>query len=174
MLNDIGLLEPTKRKLQDSINRIVETAKTTGLIVNTEKTKIMSIKSNDETNILIDGVALERVEKFTYLDSTVSDNAVDVEIKTRIGKAYGALQKHNNVWKRRSPSLKVKIQRYQAIVLSFLLYGSETWNLTQQQEAKLDSFGHKALRRIMRVERDDYLSNEVIRGKLINPKYLNS
>jgi hypothetical protein len=169
--DDIGLLESTKHELQDSINQIVAAAKTTGLIVNIEKTKIMSIKSNDETAILIDGIALETVEKFTYLGSTVSsDNSVAAEIKTRIGKAYGALQKHNTVWKRRSLSLKVKIQMYQAIVLSTLLYGSETWNLTQQQEAQLDAFGHKALRRIMGVEWDDYLSNEEIRRKTNQPK----
>ena len=59
---------------------------------------------------------------------------------------------------------------YQAIVLSTLLYGLDTWNLIQQQEAQLDAFGHKALRRIMRVEWDDYLSNEVIRRKTNQPK----
>ena len=155
--DDIGLLESSKLELQRSINRIVETAKSTGLLVNTDKTKIMSIKSSDDSDILVDGTPLERVNTFTYLGSTIScDSAVDVEIKTRIGKAFGSLQKHSNIWKRRSLSLKVKIQMYQAIVISTLLYGSETWNLTQQQEDQLDAFGHKALRRIMRVDWDDY------------------
>ena len=113
----------------------------------------MSINSNDDLEILVDGTPLESVDKFIYLGLTISWNStVDVEIKTRIGKAFGSFQKHINIWKRRTLSLRLKIQMYQEIVLSTLLYGSETWNLTQQQEAQLDAFGHKVQRRTMRVD----------------------
>jgi len=50
-------------------------------------------------------------------------------------------------------TIRVKCQVYRAIVLTTLLYGSETWTLYKSQVRKLNSFMMKQLRSIMKVKR---------------------
>jgi len=44
---------------------------------------------------------------------------------------------------------------YRIIILSFVLYGCETWSLTLQEEGKLRVFENKVLRRIFGPRRDE-------------------
>ena len=46
-----------------------------------------------------------------------------------------------------------------------LLYGYETWRMTQRDEAKLDTFLHKCLRRILRIYWPMRVSNEEVRKR---------
>ena len=50
------------------------------------------------------------------------------------------------VWKQQSLGIKIKIQIYQATVLSILLYGAETWTFMYN---KLNSFNTKKLRHLL-------------------------
>lgn len=54
----------------------------------------------------------------------------DKEVKTCIGKANAVSGKLKGIWKNNGCSLKSKIHFYDAIVLSTLLYVSETWPVT--------------------------------------------
>jgi len=52
-----------------------------------------------------------------------------------------------------SKNLKIKI--YRTIILIVVLYGCETWSLTQREERKLRVFKNMVLRRIFGSRRDE-------------------
>ncbi|XP_033096387.1 uncharacterized protein LOC117100709 [Anneissia japonica] len=91
---------------------------------------------------LVNGEELEFVDKFTYLGSTLSQiGKIDDEVNCRIAKAsvaFGRLT--SNVWKRRGIKIKIKLRVYQAVVLTALLYASETWTVYQRHARKLNHF----------------------------------
>ena len=90
------------------------------------------------------------VEKFTYLGSILSKSIVmDDEVNTRLAKtsaAFGLLSR--NVWNQRDISEATKIKVYQAVILTILLYGCETWSTYQRHIKKLNHFHTTSLRKI--------------------------
>src|SRR6218665_2059107 len=68
--------------------------------------------------------------------------------KTNISSssAFGTLEK---IWKSNGCGIRIKIRLYEAVVLSKLLYGSETWPMTVANGRKLDAAHNKGLRRIL-------------------------
>ena len=75
--------------------------------------------------ITIDNNPLKVTDKFTYLGSTISQNAlIDDEVSARIGKASGSFGKlTKRLWSERGVRLATKINVYCAVVLPTLLYG---------------------------------------------------
>ena len=109
----------------------------------------------------MNGQTLQAVENFTYLGSTLSQNAnIDAEVNTRIAKAssaFGRLRK--NVWERRGIRLQTKIKVYRAVVLTTLLYGNETWTTYRRHEQKLNHFHLSCLRNILHIKWQDKIPN---------------
>ena len=66
---------------------------------------------------------------FTYLGSNIASTETDV--KTWIGKAWSA------VWKSSIPD-DIKRDLFQAAVETMVVYGSSSWTLAKELEAKLD------------------------------------
>ena len=82
-------------------------------------------------NIFIGEHNLNIVDKFTYPGSTIANNlSLDSELSTRIGKASSSMARlTKRVWENNMLTINTKMQVYQAVVLSTLLYGSESWTL---------------------------------------------
>ena len=82
-------------------------------------------------NVTIDGNPVKQVTEFTYLGATIkSDEKIDKEINVRIGKATGAFNQLNNVWKNKNISISNKVKIYVAAVSTILTYGCEVWSTT--------------------------------------------
>ena len=67
------------------------------------------------------------------------------------------------VFKRHEISLAIKLGLLNAAVMPILLYGSETWSLTTAMENKLNACENRWLRRILRINYTDRLSNAEVR-----------
>ena len=82
-----------------------------------------------EAQISLNRQTLQAVETFTYLGSTLSRDAnIDAEINNRISKVGSTFERLRvNVWKRRGIGIENKLKVYWAVVITTLLYGSETW-----------------------------------------------
>jgi hypothetical protein len=52
-------------------------------------------------------------------------------------------------------SRNVKVKMYKTIILLVVLYGCETWSLTQREEHRLRVFENRVLRRIFGPKRDE-------------------
>ncbi|BDA43572.1 hypothetical protein COCOBI_04-5840 [Coccomyxa sp. Obi] len=89
---------------------------------------------------------------FKYLGSICSaDMSMQPEIASRLSRAGGAYHKLSRlkVWKDKNISLKIKVILYKVIVQSTLLYGCETWAVTNEDIRKLEVFQMRCLRRIL-------------------------
>ena len=104
------------------------------------------------------------MKHFTYLGSTITDDcSLDMEIETRIKKAsvsYDRLKKR--LWDTSNISLKTKISVFQAVVISTLLYGCETWTCYRKHIKLLERFQIKHLKFILRIRWQELLPDKEI------------
>ena len=104
-----------------------------GLHVNAHKTEYMCYNQTGDISTL-EGASMKRVNKFTYLGSSVSSTEKDID--ARLTKAWPAIDRLSIIWKSdRFWPIKCF---FQAAVVSILLYGCTTWMLTKRLEKKLD------------------------------------
>ena len=137
-----------------------------GLNINTQKSKIMKLMTDDESSVTVDGHNLERVERFAYLGSTIcEDGDVRSEVRTRIGKASSAFNSMKNVWSSTGVTQKTKIKLFNAIVMSVLLYGCESWKGLRDIELRVRRFESNCLRKIMNIRWFDHISEQEVRAR---------
>ena len=112
-------------------------------------------------NITIDNVPLNVMDKFTYLGSTLSENAmIDDDISARLGKASDSLGRlTKRFWNERGVCLSKKINVYCAVVLTTLLYGCEAWTPYRRHITRLDQFHTRCLRQIAGITWQDMVPN---------------
>ena len=120
------------------------------------------------------GIVLERRRSSRYQQQRLSDldfaddialidepemrlqfSTSQVEEKgARVGLTLLPILTHRNVRK------QTKARIFQAVVITTLLYGAETWNSTVQEEKRLSAFYNRCLRRMIGVTWQDHMSNE--------------
>lgn len=151
--DDIVLVSRRKAELEEGYLRLQEAAGSLGLEVNQEKTKYMvtsnAMRAERAGMVELGNKRYEQVSRFTYLGSLVTENNVMAEeIKERIAcgnRCYFSLQ---GVFKSKNISRTTKTKIYKTLVRPVLMYGSETWTMTQMEEEWLRRWERKILRRI--------------------------
>ena len=127
-----------------------------GLTISTQKTKVLFVGRDAQqqaanANISIQGDKLEVVSSFKYLGSIfISDATFDTELRYRSAEANIAfVHVHKaKVWSLHALSRFTKLQLFQSVVISVLLYGAETWTLLNKHCAALCVFFMSCLRHI--------------------------
>jgi hypothetical protein len=154
--------------LQNSLDNIVAVSKKMGLRLNTDKTEIQHLGRGDNRFCLqVEGQQLKQTDNFVYLGGTISSNeGSEGDINRRIGLARGIVQSLSKIWSSGEISKVTKVTVYETLVLSVLLYNSETWTLKTTQQNRLRTFEMACLRRIEGVTRRDRIRNEEIRTRL--------
>ena len=110
---------------------------------------------------------LKQTENFVYLGGTISSNGgSENDVTRRIGLARGIFQNLNQIWTSREISRPTKIQVYETLVLSALLYNAETWTLKEVQKNRLRVLEMTFLRKIEGVTRRDRIRNKEIYDRL--------
>ena len=80
------------------------------------------------------GTVLEPKDDFKYLGSWVDNSAKDISVRKAL--AWKALNDMENIWKSNmNPNLKKRF--FVATVESILLYGCESWTMTETMEKSL-------------------------------------
>ena len=93
---------------------------------------------------------LEVVDKFKYLSATLTkDVKSEIEINIRMAIETFTLVRLITIFKSRNISLQTKILLYNSLILSILLYGSETWTLQERLKRRITAFVHKAYKIIL-------------------------
>ena len=105
---------------------------------------------------MVDGNPVDLVESFTYLGSIqTSDGYCRSNIARRIGLASSAMSS----LKAKHLSVQIKVRVYQTLVLSVLLYASETWTSLASDMKAIKSFHMKCQRRILGSRWHDFVRN---------------
>ena len=95
---------------------------------------------------------VEEVSKFKYLESVLHQSgSSESNIRERIARASHAFGMLCKIFKNRSLSIATKRAVYKAVVLSTLLYGSETWTTKCSLTRILESFHNRCIRSILHV-----------------------
>jgi hypothetical protein len=132
--------------------------KEVGLEMNPEKTTYMSVshqKAGQMQSIKIANKSFEYVAKFTYLETTLTDqNCIHEDIKSRLNSGNACYHSVQSLLSSHLLSRNVKVKIYKTIILPVVLYGCETWSLTLREERRLKVFENRVLRKIFGPKRD--------------------
>jgi len=97
----------------------------------------------------IHGAEIPCVPEYTYLGCLVSSQEAD--IRARVSKAWGVFTRLSKVWK--APlSRAVKVRLFTACVEAVLLYGCESWTLTEKHSSMITKAYHSLLRYALRLK----------------------
>ena len=120
--NDVALLANAPAQAKTLLNSLEQAAAGIRLHVNAHKTEYMCFNQRGDISTL-NSSSLKLVDKFTYLESSVSSTETD--INTRLTKAWKAINRLLDIWKS-DLSDEIKCCFFQAAVVSILLYGCAT------------------------------------------------
>ncbi len=118
-------------------------------------TKVKSLRKAEELNrriveetvFTVQGIPIETVSEFQYLGRIVTNNDDDsAAVNRNLTRARQKWGRIGKVLIRTGAAPKTMASFYKAIVQSVLLFGSETWVLSQLMERKLQSFHHRCAR----------------------------
>ena len=93
----------------------------------------------------------------------MANGQIDAELEHRMGEARKMARVLKGEWRQRKMSREVKVDRYNSIIVSTALYGSETWTMTERMKQKVYVMEMSCLRRICGVTRMGRVRNEEIR-----------
>ena len=72
------------------------------------------------------------------------------------------MAKLNKIWSSKNISFSAKIGLYNTLILSTLLYGSESWTQTTDTIRPIQAFENKCYRRLFRISWKDHKTNECV------------
>ena len=160
--DDIVLLSGSPTEAQDQLNSFSKEAKEVGILINADKTKRLCLNQPEGQSIdpmRHEDNIIEVVEDFKYLGSYVVSTENDIQ--ARVGLTWSAFNLLRPVLTANKLELKLRMRIFNAACISILLYGCETWTLTQKLEDKLNIFVRKLYRLMLNIKQAEaHLTNE--------------
>ena len=101
----------------------------------------------------LDGSEVEKASKTSYLGATLTpDVDLKTEITSRLSKANLTFNRLKIFWRKTNCTVAWKLQVFNALIKSTLVYGLETLHITKAQCNRIHSFQCKALRNILNLK----------------------
>ena len=165
--DDGVLFAPDPDNWSDILCSYETAASSMGLHINWLKTKLQNIGSGpDPDPVSMGAQTVDPVTQFTYLGSDIdSDGYSTPEMHRRLGIANSVMGQLDGIWRQQKLSLHTKLRIYSSLVLSVLLYGSETWTLRKTDSARLQAFHMTSQRRILGIKWQDHVTNSTIKTR---------
>ena len=136
--DDVALITDTIKEAQAFLLSLEDAARSVGLHMNEGKTKYLFVNTPRPVPaplVSSKGCGIEEVEDFVYLGSWIASSEHDFLV--RKAKAWAACHRMRTIWQS-DMRRDLKINLFQATVESILLYGSETWTITEALKKKID------------------------------------
>ena len=162
--DDISLLSDEIEQAQELLLRVERECNKVGLGINAKKTKVLPFNTENPTTLhTTDGTEIEFVEDFKYLGAWVESTEKDISIRKAL--SWRSMNKMSRIW---SSNMKrdLKVRFFTATIESILLYGCESWTLTEAQERSLDGTYTRMLRKALDVHWSSHTPNCELYGKL--------
>lgn len=171
--DDIAITAKTAQELTQVLETMDRVCEQWGMRISTDKTKILMTHRSERASsdpITLRHTHLETVSKGKYLGSWfTADGCLEPELQSRIASANVAVARLQTIWRSRAIGRKTKIRLYRTLVLTILLYGAESWPVTQSQVDRLEAFHQRQLRRILRVRFWQHVSCEEVLARASTP-----
>ena len=132
-----------------------------GLVVNIDKTEYMAFNQPDlASTVSLNGQQLKRVNDFKYLGTKVASSEGD--FKHRRALVWVAFWEMEKLWQSKQIPLSLKLNIFNAAVISIFLYGCETWIINENMASKTNSFAISCFPILLGIKRIDKITNERI------------
>ena len=129
--DDTTLMAETEEELKSFLMKVKEESEKVGLKLNIQKT-IMA--SGPITSWEIDGVTVETVSDFIFLDSKITaDGDCSHEIKRRLLLGRRVITNLDSMLKSRDITLLTKVRLVKAMVFPVVMYGYESWTIKKAE-----------------------------------------
>ena len=161
--DDIALFADTIQGAELFLHKVESASKSTGLFLNPSKTMYIHINpsANDSVHSS-DGSQVQKVEDFKYLGSCTNSQH---DIQRRKTQTWAAVHALNKVWRAPICSL-TKLKIFRTTVEPILIYGCDSWSLTQSVENALDGTYTRMLQKIQNVSWRHHMINQELYGSL--------
>ena len=146
-----ALFSTTPEALNNLVQAVNKHSSAYKLSINAAKTKIMELdKWQENMNIVIDNIHVERVQSFQYLGAMFTTNGDGASNKKqRLAMAVQALNNMQYLWKSASKELKLKVLR--TCIFPIGTYACETWVLRKLDIKRINAFEMKCYRKVLRI-----------------------
>ena len=126
-------------KLKSLLLKVKEESENVGLILNTQKTKIMA--SGSITSWQIDVETMEKVIDFIFGGSKItSDGDYSHEIKKRLLLGGKAVTNLDTILKSRGIIFPTKVHLVKAMAFPVVMYGCESWTMKKAECQRIGAF----------------------------------
>ena len=162
--DDLALITEETEQAHEVLTRLEQEAGKVGLQCNAKKTEIQAF--NQDTPITVnsrDGTILKIIQNIKYLGAWMENT--DKDCKVRKALAWSACHKLRKIWTS-TLSERIKIRLFIVTVESVLLYGGETWTITQTMKKQLDGCYTRMLRMALNVSWKQHIPNIQLYGGL--------
>ena len=93
--------------------------------------------------------------------------STEKDVDARIGLAWVAFAKLKPILRASRPSIEFKMRLFNAACISILLYGCESWVLTETLKKKLDVFARNCYRIMLNIRQaDDHITNDELYSRV--------
>ena len=158
---DQAMMAGSEEGLQTIIDRLNTTSKEYGMKINNKTTRIGKGEQKI-VKITIEGEELEQVKEFSYLGSTITEDArCHREIQRRIVIGKDAFEKRKELL-RGKINKELKKRMVKTLIWSVMLYGSETWTMRKEDITRIEAFEMWIWRRMERISWMEHITNEEV------------
>jgi hypothetical protein len=171
--DDIVVLSHSMLEMKGLLDELSKCAGEVGLLIKIAKSKLMRNQPtttrtrSSSVHLTLGGEAIEEVDKFVYLGSVISaSGGAEEDILNRIRLANVAFSSLRHIWSSNRLSLRLKLKFFNSNVKSVLMYGCETWKVTETLNNKLQVFVNKCLRSICGIFYPDLISNTDLHARI--------
>ena len=147
--------------------KLKETYEKWGLVMNLNKTTYLCI-GEKHSNLESDkDNEIELCQEYKYLGAIFDTSGTDdKEIRSRVIQARKCIACLKGILWSKDIRKEKKLNIYNTLSKSSLLYGAETWRLTENNRIRVEATEMDALRRCSRISRKDRIRNVTIRQQI--------
>lgn len=162
--DDVILFAKTAKDLGHMMEELSNTCQKAGLTVNISKTKIMT--NYLELPIIFNQKHVDYVQEYIYLGQLVSFmKSGEREIIRRISLAWNKFWSLSFILLDKKLKINIKREIMDMCILPVLIYGAQTWSLTEKQKNMLRINQRKMERKILCISLKDKIRNSEIRKR---------
>lgn len=147
--DDVDIIGRNAEHVKQTFISLTNAASSVGLRVNVNKTKYMMVPKQDNfpDHVTIQNNRFNVVDNFKYLGSQInSNNDIGEEVMARIASGNRCYYGLRKFFQSKTLNRELKCKVYKQLVRPIVMYGSETWCMTQKHESYLRGFEKKILR----------------------------
>ena len=158
--DDIAFLESSISRALAQLTKTAEAAADLGLVISAPKTEYLTVNCNPQPALQVYGDPINHVSDFRYLGSMVASGSSD--LKRRKSLAWCAFWKLEQLWKSPHISISTKVKLFNTTCVTILLYGCESWVISQDMENKINAFATSCYRVMLNIKRIDHVLNTTV------------